>query len=161
MTANLERVYGGRGRIGLVVPSTNTVCEIEFWRMAPPGVTVHTSRMPFLPDKYPRPLEEMETHLPRVFEEAASAAPDVIAYGCTASSAVGDPADKEATLTSESGRPTVTAAAALVEALRALGVSRVAMLTPYPPAMNAKECKFFAANGIEVVAEESVIVDEA
>ena len=161
MTANAQRVYGARGRIGLLVPSANTVCEIEFWRLAPPGVSVHTSRMPFLPERYARPLDEMEKHTDRVLEEARSAAPDVIAYGCTASSAKGDPAAMEAKLSERAGLPTVTAGAALVAALRALGICRIAMLTPYPPATNAKECRFFAGNGIEVVAEESVIVDEA
>lgn len=161
MTAHAQRIYGARGRIGLVVPSSNTVCEIEFWRLAPAGVSVHTSRMPFLPDRYARPLDEMETHTDRVFEEARTAAPDVIAYGCTASSAKGDPAVMEAELAERSGLPTVTAGAALVAALRALGASQIALLTPYPPETNAKECKFFAENGIAVLAEESVIVDEA
>lgn len=161
MAGRTGRIYGERGRIGLVVPSPNTVCETEFWRLAPPGVTIHTSRMPFLPDRYPAPLDEMEKHTDRVLQEAGSAAPDVIAYGCTASSAKGDPALMEAELTARSGLPTVTAGAALIAALRAFDVSRVVLLTPYPPAVNAKECEFFAANGIEVLAEESVIVDDA
>lgn len=161
MTAHPHRIYGARGRIGLVVPSPNTVCETEFWRLAPPGVSVHTSRLPFLPDRHAEPLDEMETHTDRVFEEARTAAPDVIAYGCTASSAKGDPALMEADLSGRSGLPTVTAAGALVAALRHLGAARIALLTPYPPETNAKECRFFADNGIEVLAEESVIVDQA
>lgn len=163
MTANADdrRIYGQRSRIGLLVPSSNTVCEIEFWRMAPPGVTVHTSRMPFFATRYERPLDEMERHLDRVFEEAKTAAPDVIAYGCTASSAKGDAAVKEREIAELAGLPTATAAAALVEALRALRATRIAMLTPYPPETNAKEVRFFAENGIEVLAEESIIVDEA
>jgi arylmalonate decarboxylase len=163
MTANAhpERIYGQRCRIGLLVPSSNTVCEIEFWQMAPPGISVHTSRMPFFATRHQRPLDEMETHLDRVFDEAKTAVPDVIAYGCTASSAKGDAMVKERELAEQAGVPTATAAAALVEALRALGATRIAMLTPYPPETNAKEVKFFAENGIEVLAEESIIVDEA
>jgi len=161
MSGDSNRVYGRRARIGLVVPSTNTVAETEFWRLAPAGLTVHTSRMPFFAERSAAPFEEMERHLPRVLEEAVSATPDVIAYGCTASSAKGDPAVMEGELTALSRRPTATAAAALLAALAALGARRIALLTPYPPALNAKECVFFAKNGIEVVAEESVIVDEA
>ena len=153
--------YGNRARIGLLVPSTNTVGESEFWRLAPPGVSVHTSRMPFLPEKHEKPFEAMEREVPRVLEEAVSAAPDVIAYGCTASSAKGDPAVLEAELAATSGRPTATAAGALVAALRAFGAKKIALVTPYPPELNAKERKFFAENGIEVVADESVIVDQA
>ena len=84
----------------------------------------------------------------------------MIAYGCTASSAKGNPRDYEEKLSKETGRPTVTAAAALVDALGALGAKRVAMVTPYPQAVNDKERAFFAGNGITVVEDESIIVDE-
>ncbi|MDP6705820.1 MAG: aspartate/glutamate racemase family protein [Alphaproteobacteria bacterium] len=160
MSQTPERVYGGRARMSLVVPSTNTVAETEFWRMAPDGVTVHTSRMPFFSERYDKPFDEMESHVPRVFDEANSAEPDVIAYGCTASSAKGDPHAYEVKLSEEAGKPTVTAAGALVAALAAFGAKRIALVTPYPPEINAKERVFFAENGIEVVEDESVIVDQ-
>jgi maleate isomerase len=38
-------MYGWRARIGLIVPSSNTVCEMEFQQMAPAGVSVHTARV--------------------------------------------------------------------------------------------------------------------
>ena len=38
-------MYGWRGRIGLLVPSINTTMETEFWRIAPPGVSVHVARI--------------------------------------------------------------------------------------------------------------------
>lgn len=155
------RVYGARARMALMVPSTNTVAETEFWRMAPDGLTVHTSRMPFFAGRFEAPFDEMESHLPRVIDEVNSAEPDVIAYGCTASSAKGNPRDYEEKLTKETGKPTVTAAAALVEALRSFGAKKVAMVTPYPQAVNDKERVFFAGNGIEVVEDESIIIDES
>ena len=93
MDANTERVYGVKARMALMVPSTNTVAETEFWKMAPEGLTVHTSRMPFFADRFDSPFDEMESHLPRVIDEVNSAQPDIIAYGCTASSAKGNPID--------------------------------------------------------------------
>ena len=36
--------YGWRGRIGLIVPSTNTINEPEFARLVPRGVAVHSAR---------------------------------------------------------------------------------------------------------------------
>ena len=160
MTKQPARVYGTRARIALMVPSPNTVAETEFWTMAPAGVTVHTSRMPFFGDRHARPFDAMEAELPRVFEEVNTARPDVIAYGCTASSARGNPAEVEARLTAQAGTPTVTAAGALVDALAVLGARRIVLLTPYPQAVNDKERKFFAENGITVLDDESVIVDE-
>ncbi|MEM7405242.1 MAG: aspartate/glutamate racemase family protein [Pseudomonadota bacterium] len=155
------RVYGDRARIGLVVPSTNTVAETEFWRLAPKGVSVHTSRMPFFPDVNDEPFAVMEEAVPRVLEEAVSADPSVIAYGCTASSAVGNALDKQQKLQEMTNRETVTAAGALLAALRHLNVTRVVLVTPYPQYINDKERVFFAANGIEVIADESVIVSPA
>ena len=38
-------VVGWRAKMGVIVPSTNTVVEHDFNRMAPPGVTFHTGRM--------------------------------------------------------------------------------------------------------------------
>ncbi len=161
MTDIPERVYGGRARLALVVPSTNTVAEIEFWRLAPDGVSIHTSRMPFFAERHEKPFDEMERHVPRVLDEANSADPDVIAYGCTASSAKGNPRDYEAMLSERAARPAVTAAAALTAALQAFGARRIALVTPYPPSLNAKECVFFQENGIEVTRDDSIIVDEA
>ncbi len=161
MSEKAARVYGARARMALMVPSTNTVAETEFWRLAPDGLTVHTSRMPFFASRSRRPFDEMESHLPRVIDEVNSAEPDVVAYGCTASSAKGDPAVYEARLTDQIGRPTVTAAGALIAALAALGAHRIALVTPYPQTINDKEQVFFAANGITVVEDESIIVDDA
>ncbi|MDG1275117.1 MAG: aspartate/glutamate racemase family protein [Alphaproteobacteria bacterium] len=161
MDANTERVYGVKARMALMVPSTNTVAETEFWKMAPEGLTVHTSRMPFFADRFDSPFDEMESHLSRVIDEVNSAQPDIIAYGCTASSAKGNPIDYEKQLTQNTGKPTVTAAAALVEALKTFSAKKIVMITPYPQSTNDKERVFFQGNGVEVIEDESIIIDDA
>ena len=161
MDANTERVYGVKARMALMVPSTNTVAETEFWKMAPEGLTVHTSRMPFFADRFDSPFDDMARHLPRVIDEVNSAQPDIIAYGCTASSAKGNPIDYEKQLTQNTGKPTVTAAAALVEALKTFSAKKIVMITPYPQSTNDKERVFFQGNGVEVIEDESIIIDDA
>ncbi len=37
------RPYGWRAKIGLIVPTTNTVNEAEWARMAPEGVSIHVT----------------------------------------------------------------------------------------------------------------------
>ena len=37
-------VVGYRAKIGVIVPSTNTVVEHDFARVRPPGVTFHSGR---------------------------------------------------------------------------------------------------------------------
>ena len=161
METSAQRVYGAKARMALMVPSTNTVAETEFWEMAPDGITIHTSRMPFFAERFEKPFDEMESHLPRVIDEVNSAEPDVIAYACTASSAKGNPKVYETELSKKTGKPTVTAAAALVEAMRVFKAKNIIMITPYPQETNDKECGFFKENGIEVIQDESIIVDES
>lgn len=161
MSSIEARVYGALARIALLVPSPNTVAEAEFWRLAPAGVSVHTARMPIDFSLGMEAIAFMESQVPRVMNEVATAAPTAIAYGCTASSAVADPAAKQDKLAQMTGLPTVTAAMALLQGLAQLRVSRIALITPYPQIINDKERHFFSANGVEVCADRSVIVDEA
>ena len=41
-----------KARVGLIVPSSNTVAEVDFYRHLPAGATLHTARM-FLDDVTP------------------------------------------------------------------------------------------------------------
>ena len=72
-------------RIGLLVPSSNTTVEPEFYRALPRGVTLHTARL-FLtriaPESILRMVEDMETQAKLL----ASADVDVIVLGATAPS---------------------------------------------------------------------------
>ncbi|MCB1739537.1 MAG: hypothetical protein KDK91_04155 [Gammaproteobacteria bacterium] len=148
-------------RIGLLIPSPNTVAETEFWRLAPAGLSVHSSRMPFFAERDAEPLETMASAVPRVLDEACTAEPDVIAYACTASSARPQPDRYQAHLSELAARPVFTAACALLDALRHWQATRIALLTPYPQAVNDKEKAFFAANGVQVMVDRSIIVDPA
>ena len=74
-----KRPYGWRARIGLIVPSPNTVAETEFWQMAPFGVTVHTTRMLYRAEEVDDPLTDMERSLPRVIQELRGLEVDVVA----------------------------------------------------------------------------------
>ncbi|HXJ83865.1 MAG TPA: arylmalonate decarboxylase, partial [Candidatus Methylomirabilis sp.] len=40
---------GYRAKLGVLVPSTNTIVEPDFYAMAPLGVTIHTARI-FIPN---------------------------------------------------------------------------------------------------------------
>lgn len=147
------RPYGFRAKLGLIVPPTNTVNEAEWSRMAPEGVTVHVARMPLHSDTTSDAgREALYADVRLASTELAKASPDVIAYACTAGSMV-TPLDTLTRFMEEvSGVPAVATAPALVHACRALGVTRVALATPYHDALNEHEVQFFDANGIETVS---------
>ena len=147
------RPYGRRAKIGLIVPPTNTVNEAEWARMAPEGVTIHVTRMRLHADTAsPEGARQLYADLERATCDLAAASLDAIAYGCTAGSMV-TPLERLTDFMAGIARaPCVATAPSLVHACRALGVTRVALATPYHDALNEHERQFLAANGVEVVA---------
>jgi maleate cis-trans isomerase len=158
-----RRVYGQSLRLGLIVPSTNTVAETEFWRLVPDSVSVHTTRMLFDPEGIQKAggegMGNMHDHMPRAVAETASARVDMIAYGCTASSVHHGPENIEREIEEQANTPAVSTAGAILAALTKLGVKKLALATPYPAKINKHECDFFAERGFEVVAERSMLAD--
>ncbi len=145
-------MYGWRGRIGLMVPTGNSVMEPEFQRMAPDGVTAHASRV-YLKDVTPESLRAMEDGVERSAIDAASVRVGVLAFGCTSGSFVGGKGyDGRLIKTMEdaTGVPATTTSTAVIRALEAFGVSRVALATPYTDEVTELEVKFLQDEGFEV-----------
>jgi len=149
--------YGWRGRIGLVIPSTNTTMESEFWKLAPNGVSIHVNRM-FLPAptnaRWEEALQEMEKHTNRAVKELCTADVDIIVFGCTAGSFhQGQESERELTRKIEEAAklPVITTSRAVVDALRCVGAQRIVFTTPYDPDLTQKEKDFLEANGFTVL----------
>ena len=156
-----KRPYGWRARIGLIVPSPNTVTETEFWRMAPEGVTIHTTRLLYRADEVDDPVADMEQFLPQTLEELRGLEVDVVAYACTASALKTPHEETRDEVAKGVGCPAVTTMGTILEAFKALGVTRIAVGSPYPEEVNKAERKYFESQGLTVTADESVILFEA
>lgn len=150
-------------RVGLLVPSVNTVVEPEFWRMAPPGVSFHAARMRNARSDVEDSIRMLD-HVERAADELGSARVHAVAFACTASSFVHGP-EGETALTAKierlSGAPAVTTSGAVAAALHAVGATRVAMYTPYPEELNAREVAFFGTRALTVVQERGLGITEA
>lgn len=147
-------MYGWRGRIGLMLPTGNSVMEPEFQRLAPEGVSTHANRVE-LKDVTPESLLGMEADTLRSARQIAQTRLGVIAFGCTSGSFVGGPGyDERLTrmIEDETGVPTTTTTTAVVRALRALGVTRIALATPYIDEVTRLEVDYLQDNGFEVTA---------
>jgi maleate isomerase len=146
---------GWRARIGIVVPSVNTVMEPWAQRTVPAGVSVHFSRM-FIPDlTTAQTLIEMDRREGMAgVRQLASIRPHAVAYGCTASSVV-QGLDYDGHLRAEMEKvckaPATTAAHAIVQAARTLGVKGVCLVSPYTREVDAAEHRFFETAGFEVL----------
>lgn len=149
---SMYHAYGWKARIGLIVPSTNTVNEPEFWRLAPPGVTIHTSRVLLLGQATPASYFRMAEAIDRAAEELATAEVDVIAYGCTSGSIICPLPELLRKMSEKTGTPATATAGSVVAALRAFGVERVALGTPYVDFVNQAEKKFLEDYGFRVTS---------
>lgn len=145
-------------RIGVVVPF-DFALDREYWRWVSDDVSLHITRTPphFGPVGVALARAVSETG------EAADAAktimeiePHVIAYACTSGSFVDGLAHeaelREAMAAASPGAATVTTSGALLEALRALGVRRVAIGTPYVSDLGRLLGDFVREAGFEPVS---------
>ena len=141
-------------KLGLIVPSWNTVMEYEFQRMAIPCMSVHTMRISHTADTEEN-LTWMGTQVPAAAKLLAHARVGVICYGCTAGGFLKGPGyDRQIVedIQAATGIPGAATAAAVVDALRALGVSRVSVASPYEPWLNEKLQGYLKESGFEVLA---------
>lgn len=148
-----QSTYGSRGKIGLIVPPTNTVNEPEWGLLIPDSLTFHTVRMPIHPHAADEAARNALVH--DIAEKAAELTPaevDVVAYACTAGSMIHPLQFLPDAVGRIAGVPVVTTATAIVKALRSLGARRIAVATPYHDALNAHEAEFLSAAGLEVCA---------
>ena len=141
---------------GILVPSTNTTCEIEFCRLAP-ELQVHTGRLgkggkgPFSPS-----LDADVAYQAKLLGDARV---EVIALAQTSASLFSDDYDAVTVkrMTEASGVPCLTSAQAIGRALRALKASRVAMATPYSEEVIGRARRYYETKyAITVVASESL-----
>lgn len=138
---------------GVLVPSTNTIVEIEYGRLLPPALQVHVARIPLLSRGAEIPID--------VGYQAGllgSAKVEVVALAQTGASLTGDDYDERITkrMSEAAGVPAVTSARAIGLAVRALGARRIALVSPYPtPVLEQAKRHYTDKYGLEVVAFES------
>ena len=159
----------GVKRIGFIVPSSNTTIETEvpemLRRIEGARFTFHSSRA-VLHSVDPESLDRMVGQLDRCGRELTDAHVDAIAYAClVALMARGPDAHREAErqlaeIVAQAGTDTavLSSAGALIEAIRALGLRRVAILTPYVKSLTEKVAAYLESEGIEVVDAMSLEV---
>ncbi|HXQ41464.1 MAG TPA: aspartate/glutamate racemase family protein [Candidatus Udaeobacter sp.] len=149
----LDSGLAPRGAIGLIVLATDNTIEHEFRRMlAMDGIAFYETRIRNAAEINPATLAEMEKGMAAA---AGLIMPgvhlDVVAYGCTSGTVViGE--DKVFARIREA-RPDVactTPITGAIAGLKALGASRVALLTPYIEEVNQMLRRFIEARGIAV-----------
>lgn len=146
-------------RLGFVLPGVNTIVEPWYASALPRGFSAHFSRM-LLPARLtPEAVRQMdEEDGARALSQIASVRPHAAIYACFASSVVlGVAADRDLALSSTrlTGAPAETAAGASFKAMQALGMRRIAVVSPYAEEIDRAEHALLEAAGFEVIASRS------
>jgi len=148
-----KNMYGTRARLGILVPSANTITEEEFNALKPDGVSVHAARM-FITHPTAENLARMAEDTERATKMIATLGPSVIAFVCTTGSLLsGIGWDEELINRIEkiAKVPATTTATAVIRAFKELGVTKVSVGTPYNEELNKMEADFFESSGIKVL----------
>jgi maleate cis-trans isomerase len=149
-----------KSRLGVLVPAGNPTIEPELYRMAPAGVTIHFARLesvagdPGAADGMERRTLGYLDSLPAAARALADVRPGVVVLAHTAVSYLTGVAGEAALLDRLAGlarAQPLTAARAIHEALRHLGVRRLALATPYPDAISSAGRRYWEAAGYEIV----------
>ncbi len=144
-------MYGWRAKIGLITPMSENA-EHAFHIYAPEGVSFASMKINF-PGPTPEGLMILTDQLEETAAKYAGYDVDLVVFGCTSGSCIkGFGWDQECIRQIEraSGAPGLTTSTAVLEAMKALGTKKVAVLTPYPDETNEAEKKFLEDNGFEV-----------
>ncbi len=152
-------MFGARGRIGVIVPANNGVIEPELWPRLPEGMALYATRILARGALTPEAVRAMEAHVDRAVEELAATGVDVIAYADMVTGFVMEPGWNEArtaAIAARTGAVCISAWTALRDALRALGVARIALGTPYPAALHARAALFFSTRGLGVTGQATL-----
>jgi len=151
-------MYGWRARLGRINPSPETVGDEEWRRLCPDGAMVVSTRM-FIEAVDSDGLTNMVTNVERAARELATTRPNVILMAGTAGAFNGGPGfDQELVKRIEdaSGVPGTTTMTAVLAALDALDVEKIAVATSYIQPVDNALADVLRASGREVIAIEGM-----
>lgn len=153
---------GYRKKFGVIIPSTNTIVEPDFYRMTVPGVTAHISRIHIRDqnlssdDAFENLLKQIRMEIRYAIERVLTCEPDYIVMGMSAET-FWDGIEGNRRFTKmisdwSGGLRIATGAEACERALKLFNVRNIGVVTPYQPIGDRNVVRFFNDLGFEVTA---------
>lgn len=149
-------------RVGLLIPSSNTVMEVDLYRNLPKHISLHTARMYLEETTRIAERRMIEEFAPEAARSVKTLRPHFVVFGCTSAGSLGGPKyDEEicSRISKITGVPTIGVFSTVREALRGLGARTVAVITPYIEDLNASIRAGLEADGFRVVAIYGMGID--
>ena len=144
-------------RVGVIVPF-DFALDREYWSYVPGDVTLHITRTPHVDEPLGMDLVEAVSEddvIADAVRDLVSPDPLVMAYACTSGSFVRGVTGEQhirRVMTAAGARKAVTTSGALLDALAALGIRRLAVGTPYDEQVTSKLGDFLVEAGVDVVS---------
>ena len=142
-----------RRRVGLLIPASDIVIEVDLWRHLPPELTLHVARM-FLGATTVEGEERMlQEELEPAASRVASVLPEFAVFGCTSASALhGLEGDRAISLqiSKLTNCPCTTVIQTIIHEVGLLQINRLLLITPYVDALNHKLINTLRAAGLPV-----------
>jgi maleate cis-trans isomerase len=151
-------MYGSVAKVGIIVPSQNTVMEPEFQTvLLPLEISVHASRLRWSEGKAVSSVDNLEkinyNDLELASIQLGDAHVDLIVYGCTSGSFVGGQEWNKRIINfieSKSGSKSITTSSSIIDALAELRMKSIDVVTPYPSEVNQRLISYLKENHINV-----------
>ncbi len=156
-------MYGTRARIGVLVPSANTITEAEFNALKPEGVSIHAARL-FITHPTVENLARMNDDTEMAAKQITTAKPSIVTFACTTGSLLEGTGwdtkliDRIEKITQV---PATTTATSVIRAFQELGIRKVSVGTPYNEELNRREADFFENSGIKVLKMKGLDLGES
>jgi maleate isomerase len=140
-------------RVGLIIPSSNRLTEPQLRHFAPPELGIHVTRLQ-MTGKWNRPLSALTDDIQRASGALADAKVDIIVFHCTGHAMEEGPEGDARTrelIKAATGIEAMSTASAVREALDALNLVKLILLTPYDQDTNDHEIDYLRQIGRTVV----------
>jgi maleate isomerase len=158
-------VLGWRKKFGVLIPSSNTVVEPDFYAMSVPGVTAHACRIWI--DEAPTDAQgdgqtrrTAATETQPAVQRLLTSRPDYLIMGVSGPTfrggVEGNRRWKAQMSEYSGGLGLANNAEACERALNVLGVRRIGVLTPYQASGSADVIRYFTEAGFEVVSHQDL-----
>ena len=163
--ASADRPYGWRARVGFITPTpAHENNAYEFYLIAPEGVTIVTTSLGVVLAQGERSYTEAMTRLEAATEELMTRRPQsIMQAGVPLLATQGWKFEDEVLrrIAGVTDTPAATDLGSCIEAMNALGMRSVAMLTPFDDRTHAQIADYVASAGITVANAATVVGEVA
>lgn len=156
--------YAPDGLVGVLTPQANTTVEPEFGILLPPGTALVAARLISDKPTIDARLVDYVASLERSLDQFANAPVGAVAFACTGAAYLVEPAEEDrhlAEIQTARAYPVVTAANAVFDALGALGVRKIGIVSPYGDPLHDNALRYWEKRGLEIARVARITSDDA